>query len=541
MGSRAVPAALFAVAALIAAADAAATTARSSDVSGPTVEGGHYKGSMLQCVVPDGDKAATFAWLRDDVTVDGATDAAILVTGADVGHRLACRVTFTRNGAPTAETSAPVEIVVLTTAIVDRSAAVQRGPTLTFLGQIAADGPTPVGAVLLVSVGKLRNVVVARTQPDAAGAYLLERTVRALVPGRLSFRIEFVPDDPELDTPAEQPVTPRALSPLVYPFARSAAERAVEFSDGIVPFWSDGTLCAVGCRPPGAINGWPLKPFHEQHGLRSALNERRLSGSHVGIDIMTTRKQPVYAIQSGYARILHAGDSEARVRVGNYIYWHVNLRVREGQYVRAYHTVLGHTFLWMRHLHLSEVADADSSYLNPLRPGGRVLTPWTDIEPPVIGRPAIARDGTVTVSAFDPQSFTPKISYEAPVLAPAALAYRMFEANGAAITKLEWALRGSHWLPNALASTVFTPDAHSPGYFCFALKVVCKPVWRYRLAGGLAPRLPLYTLHGRTRLTVYAWDWAGNVRARDTWLSAQAVTHRRVVATPRFVRARAPG
>ena len=48
---------------------------------------------------------------------------------------------------------------------------------------------------------------------------------------------------------------------------------------------------------------------------------------------------------------------------------------------------------------------------------------------------------------------------------------------------------------------------------------MCKPVWRYRLAGGLTPRLPLYEMHGRVRLTVYAWDWAGNVTARDTWLN----------------------
>ena len=234
---------------------------------------------------------------------------------------------------------------------------------------------------------------------------------------------------------------------------------------------------------------------------------------------MTTLRQSIYAIQSGYARILRAGDTEARVRVGNYIYWHVNLRLREGQYVHAYDTVLGYSFRWMRHLHLSEVASSDSSYLNPLRPGGRVLEPWTDTEPPVIGSPTVGRDGTVAVAAFDPQSFIPRIYYDTPVLAPAALAYRVFTAKGAALTGLEWALRGSQWLPNALASTVFTPDAHSPGFFCFARNVICKPVWRYRLAGGLAPVLPLYAMHGRTRLTVYAWDWAGNVTARDTWLN----------------------
>ena len=162
------------------------------------VEGGTYKGATLECVVPADETAATFAWLRDDAPVDGATGSTYVVVGADVGHRLACSVTITHDGVATTETSPPVQIVVLSTAIVDRSAAVQRGPTLTLRGQLAADGPTPVGTVSLVVVGKLRSVVVARAQADAAGGYLLRRTVRALVPGRVFFRIDFAPADPEL-------------------------------------------------------------------------------------------------------------------------------------------------------------------------------------------------------------------------------------------------------------------------------------------------------------------------------------------------------
>ena len=59
-----------------------------------------------------------------------------------------------------------------------------------------------------------------------------------------------------------------------------------------------------------------------------------------------------------------------------------------------------------------------------------------------------------------------------------------------------------------------------PGYLCFALRKICVPRWQYRLAGGLAPRLPLGSLpHGRYRLSVYAWDYAGNTTARDAWLT----------------------
>ena len=482
------------------------------------VEGDGYKGATLTCTTTAPAAAPAVAWLRDGTPIEGTASPTYVVAGADVGHQLACTMTLSEGGVFSTATSAPLPIHLVATAIADRTAPVQRGPTLVFRGRVAADGPTAAGTVALVSVSRVRSVVVSRVSTDGSGGYELSRTIRALVPGRLSYRIDFTPTDPELHAQVEQEVALKAISPLAYPFARSRAERPVVFADGVVPFWSDGARCAVGCRPAGAVDGWPLKPFHEQHGLRAALNERRLSGSHVGIDIMTSLRQPIYAVQSGYARILHSGDSNARVRVGNYIYWHVNLRVHTGEYVHAYDTLLGYSFRWMRHLHLSEVAGGDSDYLNPLRPGGRVLVPWTDVEPPVIGRPSVAANGTVVVQAFDPQSFTPRISYETPVLAPAALAYRVFDARGAALTPLEWALRGSHWIPNGYASVFYAPQAHSPGFFCFARRVVCKPVWTYRLAGGLAPALPLYAMHGRVRLTVYAWDWAGNVRARDIWL-----------------------
>jgi murein DD-endopeptidase MepM/ murein hydrolase activator NlpD len=520
MGSRQVTCALILAVALTGGGEALGARTVSATMPPPTLEGSPYKGSTLRCTPAQAGDVATWAWLRDGVAVTGATADTYVVAGSDLGHLLACVETVSAAGVSETATSAELQIVLVATAIANGSARVQRGPKLKVRGQVTTptDGPPAVGQVVLIAVGRQHDFVVARTSADPSGRFALTRTIRGLVPGRFSFRVDFIPADPELHARAEQDVTVKALSPLTYPFARVTADRHVTLSDGLVAFWSDGSACAVGCRPPGVINGWPLKPFHEQHALRAGLNERRLSGFHVGIDIMTTFGQEIYAIQSGYAHILHYGDSAARVQVGNYIYWHVNLRVREGQYVRAYHTVLGYTLKWTRHLHLSEV-DGAGSYLNPLRPGGRALTPWSDTEPPVIGRTIVSADGSAVVDVFDPQSFVPKIYYETPVLAPAAVAYRLFDAAGASIGGLEWALRGSRWLPNYLAGTVFAPDAHSPGFLCFARQVVCKPLWRYRLAGGLAPRLPLYGLRGRVRLTVYAWDWAGNLTARDTWLS----------------------
>jgi hypothetical protein len=536
MGPRAASAAVALAVALTGVGEAAGARTRGATLPPPTVLGSPYKGSILRCNAGQVDAGAAWAWLRDGTAIAGATSDTYVVAGSDVGHRLACAETIGVTGARETSTSAEIEVVLVATAIADESAHVQHGPRLKVRGQVTAatDGPPASGQVLLIALGHQHEPVVARAALDAGGRFSLIRTVRELVPASLSFRIAFAPADPELHAPAAQEVVLRALSPLTYPFARVAADRHATLWDGLVPFWSDGIACAVGCRPRGVITGWPLKPFHAQHALRAGLNERRLSGFHVGVDVMATWGQEIYAIQSGYAHILHDGDAAARVRVGSYIYWHVKLQVREGEYVRAYHTVLGTTFRYMRHLHLSEV-DGAGSYLNPLRPGGRALAPWSDSEPPVIGRPTVSADGSAVVDVFDPQSFVPRIYYDTPVLAPAALAYRLFDSGGGRISGLEWALRGSRWLPNYLAGTVFAANAHSPGFFCFARRLVCKPRWRYRLAGGLAPRLPLSSLSGRVRLTVYAWDWAGNVTARDTWLTS--LVKRRASRIPSSARA----
>jgi hypothetical protein len=55
---------------------------------------------------------------------------------------------------------------------------------------------------------------------------------------------------------------------------------------------------------------------------------------------------------------------------------------------------------------------------------------------------------------------------------------------------------------------------------CFSTQPRCIPNWVYNLAGGLTAPLPLAGLPpGRYRLTVYAWDWAGNKSALDDWLT----------------------
>jgi len=163
------------------------------------------------------------------------------------------------------------------------------------------------------------------------------------------------------------------------------------------------------------------------------------------------------------------------------------------------------------HLHLSELSGA--LLLNPLRPGGRVLSPWTDTQAPVIGLPQ-SQGGRVAVRVFDPQSFRALIKYRTPVLAPAALAYRAWDAAGRDVTGLQFALRGSQHLPDAARWVVYADDAYAPGWTCFDRRLACRPDWNYRLAGGLAPPLPPTT----RRLSIYAWDWAGNTSVREVAL-----------------------
>ena len=133
-----------------------------------------------------------------------------------------------------------------------------------------------------------------------------------------------------------------------------------------------------------------------------------------------------------------------------------------------------------------------------------------------IGHAAVAAYGQVTVAAYSPQSFVRRTTYVTPILAPAGMAYRLYDAAGVAVTPLEWAFRGTHLLPWADRALIYAPGARAPGYACFATRSVCVPHWIYRVAGGLAPTLPSGLPVGPYRLTIYAWDWADNTTALDT-------------------------
>lgn len=310
----------------------------------------------------------------------------------------------------------------------------------------------------------------------------------------------------------------RGLRLDVWPFSISRLQRATIPADGLTPYWADGLPCSVGCAAPGAIPGWPLQPFHRQHAIRAGINELRPANFHVGVDIEARDFEPVYAIQSGIAHIRYAGSQDVNVDVGRFYYWHVKPAVAEGRYVVAYRTQLGTVLPGGHHLAVSEGTTND--YLNPLRPGGS-LQPYHDHEPPIIGVPRVFADGSAIVGAFDPQGFVGSgRPYETPVLAPSSLAWRLYTADGRPLTGLLWAMRGSRNYPSVLKPVIFAPGASNPGYRCFFDHRRCIPNWVYRLAGGLTEPVPLADLRpGRYRLTVYAWDWAGNTSALDDWIT----------------------
>jgi hypothetical protein len=297
------------------------------------------------------------------------------------------------------------------------------------------------------------------------------------------------------------------------PFPPNPADRATR--PGEVPsLYADGLPCSSGCRPYGAEIGWPLAPFRAQHPVRAGLNELRANSLHVGVDIQARDGSAVYAVQPGVARVLGPSGPNARVQVGNYIYWHITPRVRTGEIVIPFETVLGTVMAGYGHIAFSELGTGDQ-YVNPLRPG-TVLEPYVDRAAPVIGAPAVAAVGQVIVSAYDPQTYVRRTAYLTPVLAPAAIAYRLYDSHGDAVTWLEWAFRGTNLLPYAERSLIYAPGARAPGFACFATGSVCVPHWIYRAAGGLAPPLPLTLAPGHYRLTIYAWDWANNTTALDT-------------------------
>lgn len=136
---------------------------------------------------------------------------------------------------------------------------------------------------------------------------------------------------------------------------------------------------------------WPIKPFHQQHPIRGNFGDPRtvfrntmltdgLQGPgtflfHNGIDIAAPAGTPVYPVVSG--KVDYIDNAAISVRTDDnrvFQYYHLVLRVRDGEDVVAGRTVLGYVMRAYQHVHLSEIRG--ERVWNPLARGG--IAPYRD-------------------------------------------------------------------------------------------------------------------------------------------------------------------
>jgi O-antigen ligase len=165
-----------------------------------------------------------------------------------------------------------------------------------------------------------------------------------------------------------------------------------------------------------AWTGWPVAPLHRQHAIRGSFLDPRAgtlrrggeAAYHFGIDITVRDDRPepgappgrthgVYAVEGGTAILPQRGASgpceDRKVSIGHFDYWHVDTsgvvasgeRIRPGQ-------MIGWTCKGLWHVHLSEWMQLYGRrvYVNPVHPGMK-LAPYVDREPPRIDAIAFYR------------------------------------------------------------------------------------------------------------------------------------------------------
>ena len=136
---------------------------------------------------------------------------------------------------------------------------------------------------------------------------------------------------------------------------------------------------------------WPLKPFNQQHPIRANFGDPRtrflntmltdgLQGPgtflfHNGIDIAAPEGTPVYPVISGKVRYIDESAISVKTKGrGVFQYFHLLVKVRNGQHVIAGKTVLGTVLRAYGHVHLSEIRGG--RVWNPLARGG--IAPYRD-------------------------------------------------------------------------------------------------------------------------------------------------------------------
>ena len=286
--------------------------------------------------------------------------------------------------------------------------------------------------------------------------------------------------------------------------------------------------------------GWPVRPFHRQHLVRGTLGEprgvlglprepdgpswwpalRRLNPLlplgrrvlHTGVDILAPDGTPVYAVESGVARMGGLGYEQS-VQVGHFAFWLLAGGVPDGARVVAFRTVIGRVYPGQHHVHLTRFARGRVP-VNPLVAGG--LTPFRDVWPPRIG----------ALCAYTPGGGRVPLAGLRGRVALVAQAYDV-KAGGThtGVYRLRWALwplRGRR--PAVGPDTVLQLDV-LPGFpvsdYLYTLDSVrhrAQTRFRYRLTARTPEGDGMIDLArvraGRYRLVVTAWDERGNARRR---------------------------
>jgi hypothetical protein len=252
--------------------------------------------------------------------------------------------------------------------------------------------------------------------------------------------------------------------------------------------------------------GWPLRPFHKQHLIRSGFGEPRFGAEqrnfHFGIDLPAAGATPVYAVAGGTAFLEpdHVAVLRGPPRAPDgFSYWHIVPAVGEHNAVRP-DQLLGWVKPLWGHLHFAQILDG--RWVNPLRPGA--LTPYSDSRRPEISKVSVEHlsDGRVNVivDASVAPARPPKPPWQHARLAPSLVRWRLLVAHTAASAWRDAVDFRVLIPPNSLFADVYAPGTrpnwpNQPGRYRFYLardwNVRRLPAGRYAIEVQAIGRLGL--------------------------------------------------